>query len=97
LATQWAFLIQSKANIHNHWIITLFLKENRLFFAENKQKQLKLVIITLTPDYFGGLDNMFFFNFVFCSLETASRRLPCSADEDVTDAAGADGSPSDLF
>jgi hypothetical protein len=45
-----AFLTQNKAKLCKILIITLVLEKNANFFAENRRKSQKIVIITSTPD-----------------------------------------------
>jgi hypothetical protein len=44
-----AFLAQNKAKLCKILIITLVFDKNANFFAENRQKSQKIVIITSTP------------------------------------------------
>jgi hypothetical protein len=43
---------QNTDSFYKIWIITLFFSERRQFLAENWRKSQKIVIITLTPEYF---------------------------------------------
>jgi hypothetical protein len=45
----FAFLAQTTASFHKKLIITLVFEKNVNFFAENKRKLEKIVIITSTP------------------------------------------------
>jgi uncharacterized protein YwgA len=51
LAQQLAFLTQNKAKLFKNLILTLVFEKNANFFAENKQKLQKIVIITSTPGH----------------------------------------------
>jgi hypothetical protein len=46
-----AFLTQNKAKLCKILIITLVFEKNANFFAENRQKSQKIVIITSTPGH----------------------------------------------
>jgi predicted dinucleotide-binding enzyme len=50
-AEKMAFLAQNKAKLCKILIITLVFEKNANFFAENRQKSQKIVIITSTPDW----------------------------------------------
>jgi hypothetical protein len=51
LAKKLAFFAQAIASFCKKFIITLIFDENANFFAENRQKSPKIVIITSTPGF----------------------------------------------
>jgi hypothetical protein len=51
LAKILAFLTQNKAKLCKNLIMTLVFEKNAKFFAENRQKSQKIVIITSVPDW----------------------------------------------
>jgi hypothetical protein len=54
-AKKLAFLTENKAKLCKILTITLVFEKNAIFFAGNRQKSQKIVIITSTP----GIDSMF--------------------------------------
>jgi hypothetical protein len=54
-AKKLAFSTQNKAKLSKILIITLVFEKNANFFAENRQKSQKIVIITSTPGLLFGI------------------------------------------
>jgi hypothetical protein len=53
LAKKLALFAQNKAKLCKKWITKLVFEKNAIFFAENRQKSQKNVIITSTPGHPG--------------------------------------------
>jgi uncharacterized membrane-anchored protein len=55
LAKIFAFFAQTTVSFCKNVIITLFFEKNAIFFAKNRQKSQKIVIITSTPGFPDGM------------------------------------------
>jgi hypothetical protein len=58
-AKKFVFLTQNKAKLCKSLIITLVFEKNANFFAENRQKSQKIVIITSIPGRIGEIRDKF--------------------------------------